>query len=251
MFRKTSKRASWGQVARNYWEKLVCKILVPGEPGCCPSEGEILSAYNEMKVRHPECRCNILKAGSIGLYKVLSGDLFQRGERITGIRIAMPLVVANSSIEFIFSSSLFYVHFCSDGIAPFSHTIDICDLGKSIGNFEAFITNFPAHLAGLEQERIEFEKRLKIEKMAKLSIRTGVSQILSPLGYDWDLVDKGEYFTLRIGLGKKKLVEMTLNDKNFTKRIPIIPHVLENVENFLENLTFPIDISMTKGLVKL
>ena len=64
-------------------------------------------------------------------------------------------------------------------------------------------------------------------------------------------MDKGEYFTLRIGLGKKKLVEMTLNDKNFTKRIPIIPHVLENVENFLENLTFPIDISMTKGLVKL
>lgn len=251
MFRKTSKRASWGQVARHYWEKQVCGILVPGERGCSPSEGEILSAYNEMKARHPECRCNILKAGNVGLYKMVPGDLFQRSDRITGIMIAMPLGASNSSIGFMLSSSLFYVHFCTEGIAPFSHSVDICDLSKTIENFEAFIDNYPAHLAGLEQEKIEFEKRLKIEKMAKLSIKTGVSQVMAPLGYEWDLVDKGEYFTLRIGLGKKKLMEMTLNDKNFTKRIPIIPQMLQNVENLLKNLTFPVDISMSKGLVKL
>ena len=251
MFRKMSKRTSWGEVARNYWEKLVCGIPIPGERGSWPSEGEILSAYNEMKVRHPECRCNILKAGAPSKQKTSSGDLFQRGDRITGIMIAMPLGTSNSSIGLMLSSSLFYVHFSTDGIAPFSHAVDICDLAKTIENFEAFITNFPTHLADLEQEKIEFEKRLKIEKMAKLSIKTGVSQVMSPLSYEWDLVDKGEYFTLRIGLGKKKLVEMTLNDKNFTKRIPTISQMLQNVENFLKNLTFPVDISMNKGLVKL
>lgn len=74
---------------------------------------------------------------------------------------------------------------------------------------------------------------------------------MAPLGYEWDLVDKGEYFTLRIGLRKKKLVEMTLNGKNFTKRIPSIPQMLQNVENLLNNLTFPIEISINKEIVKL
>jgi hypothetical protein len=251
MFRKMSKRTSWGEVARNYWEKLVCGIPIPGERGSWPSEGEILSAYNEMKVRHPECRCNILKAGAPSKQKTSSGDLFQRGDRITGIWIIRLLESTDVVLEFFMSSSDLYVCLKRNGLHSILVRSTTCDLQQTMRNFEAFITNFPTHLADLEQEKIEFEKRLKIEKMAKLSIRTGVSQILSPLGYDWDLVDKGEYFTLRIGLGKKKLVEMTLNDKNFTKRIPIIPHVLENVENFLENLTFPIDISMTKGLVKL
>jgi hypothetical protein len=251
MFRKTSKRASWWQVDHDYWEKIVGKILVPGERGCYPSEGEILSAYNEMTARQPECKCKILKAGPFSKPKTTSGDLFQQGDRITGIWIIRLLESTDIVLEFFMSSSELYVCFKRKGFPSIHVRSATCDLQQTMKNFEAFIDNYPAHLAGLEQEKIEFEKRLKIEKMAKLSIKTGVSQVMAPLGYEWDLVDKGEYFTLRIGLRKKKLVEMTLNDKNFTKRIPIIPQMLQNVENFLKNLTFPVDISMNKGLVKL
>jgi hypothetical protein len=248
MFRKTSKRASWGQVDHDYWKKIVGEIMVQAEPGRFPSEGEILSAYNEMTTRHPECKCKILKMEIPGKSKTSSGDLFQQGDRITGIWIIRLLESIEVVLEFFMSSSGLYVCFKRKGLPSVLVKSSTCDLQQTMKNFEAFIDNYPAHLAGLEQEKIEFEKRLKIEKMAKLSIKTGVSQVMSSLGYEWNLVDKGDYFTLRIGLGKKKLVEMTLNDKNFTKRIPNIPHVLENVENFLKNLTFPVEISISKGL---
>ena len=234
MFRKTGKKASWIQIAFNYWEKIVGEILVPAEPGSYPSEGEIFSAYNEMTTRHPECKCNILKAGKFGQSKTNSGDLFQRGDRITGIWIIRLLESTDVVLEFFMSASP-YVCFKRKGLPSVLVQSSTCDLQQTMKNFEAFIDNYPAHLAGLEQEKIEFEKRLKIKKMAKLSIKTGVSQVMSSLGYEWDLVDKGGYFVLRIGLDKKKLVEMTLNDKNFTKRIPIIPQMLQNVENFLKN----------------
>ena len=251
MFRKTGKKASWIQIAFNYWEKIVGEILVPAEPGSYPSEGEILSAYNEMTTRHPECKCNILKAGKFGKSKTNSGDLFQRGDRITGIWIIQLLESTDVVLEYFMSSSDLYVCFKRKGLPSVLVQSSTCDLQQTMKKFEAFIDNYPAHLAGLEQEKIEFEKRLKIEKMAKLSIKTGVSQIMSPLGYEWDLVDKGDYFALRIGLGKKKTVEMTLNAKNFTKRVPAIPENLKNIETLLKNLTFPVEISMNKGLVKL
>jgi hypothetical protein len=47
------------------------------------------------------------------------------------------------------------------------------------------------------------------------------------------------------------MVEISLNDKNFTKRIPAIPEVIKSVESLLETLPFPVDISMTKGILKL
>ena len=250
MFRKTGKKASWIQIAYNYWEKIVGEILVPAEPGSYPSEGEILGAYNELTTRHPECRCKILKTEIPGQSKTSSGELFQRGDRITGIWIIRLLESTDVVLEFFMSASL-YVCLKRKGLPSVLVQSSTCDLQQTMKNFEAFIDNYPAHLAGLEQEKIEFEKRLKIEKMAKLSIKTGVSQIMSPLGYEWDLVDKGDYFTLRVGLGKKKMVEMTLNAKNFTKRVPAIPENLKNIETLLKKLTFPVEISMNKGLVKL
>ena len=251
MFRKTKKNASWSQIAHGYWEKIVGEILVPGERGCYPSEGEILSAYNEMTTRHPECRCNILKAGASGKPKTASGNQFQQGDRISGIWIVRLLGSTDVVLEFFMSSAQLYVHFKHKGMPSIIVRSATCDLQQTMKNFEAFIDNYLIHLVGLEQEKIEFEKRLKIEKMAKLSIRTGVSQVMSPLGYEWDLQDKREYFALRIGLGKKKLVEMTLNAKNFTKRVPVIPETLEKIEKLLKDLTFPVEISMNKGLTKL
>ena len=75
--------------------------------------------------------------------------------------------------------------------------------------------------------------------------------MMSQLGYEWNLADRGKFFLLQIELGEKRMVEISLNDKNFTKRIPAIPEVIKSVESLLETLPFPVDISMTKGILKL
>ncbi len=248
---KHFKERAFEQVEYNYWKKLVGEILVSGEPGSYPSEGEILSAYNEMSARHPECKCKILKAKNLGQPKPSSECLFQRGDKISGIWIIRQMGSTDDVLEFFMSSAQLYVSLKHKGLPSIFVRSATCNLQQTMKNFEDFIDNYLLHLVGLEQEKIEFEKMLKIEKMAKLSIRTGVSQVLSSLSYEWNLVDKGECFALRIGLGKKKLVEMSLNDKNFTKRIPAIPEMLKNIEGLLKIMPFPVDISMTKELLKL
>ncbi len=177
------------------------------------------------------------------------------GDRIDSIKITALLDAVGSFIELTLRFTNFCVDFRVDlsksGIGTFSDICYTCDLMQTMKNMESFIDNFPEYLAAYQKEEIEFEKMFKIEQMAKASIKAGVAQVLTSLGYEWDLVDKGEYFALRIGIGKKKLVEMTLNDKNFTKRLSLLPETLKNIENLLKNLTFPVEISMNKELVKL
>lgn len=243
------KKESFEQVAHKYWEKLVCGLLVSGERGCAPSEGEILCAYNEIKNRFPECKCNIVRSGK-SQGKALQQDMFQQGDKICGIRIITELNAANSSIEFILSDSLYYVHFSTEGIDSFSHRIDTCDLLPTMKNIENFTNNFPAYFATLETKKIEFVKKAKLKEMANSSLKACVSQMLSPLGYEWNLTDKGKYFSLQIKISEKRIIEISLNEKNFTKRIPVIPEILKNIENLLNTLPFPIDISMTKEFLK-
>ena len=237
------KKQTFGQEARKYWENLVRGILVPGERGCAPSEGEVLGMYNDMKTRHPDCKCNILRSGKG------HGGMVQPGDKISGIRIVFSLD-AGASVEFVLASSLYYVHFNAYGIAPFSHQVDTCDLSQTMKNIEDFVNNFPEHLVALEKKKIEFEKNAKLKEMARLSLKTCVAQMMSQMGYEWDLSDRGKYFLLRIEVGPKRMVEISLNDKNFAKRIPVIPEMLKNIERMLEKMPFPVDISMTKGFLK-
>lgn len=80
MLRKTSPRASWCQIAHDYWEKLVGEIFVPG------------------------------------MLKNSSGDLFQRGDRVSGIWIIELLESRDVVLEFFMSSASLYVSFKHNGL---------------------------------------------------------------------------------------------------------------------------------------
>ena len=110
-------------------------------------------------------------------------------------------------------------------------------------NIEDFVNNFPAHLAAFEKKKIEFEKKAKLKEMAKLSLKTCVSQMMEELGYGWNLSDKGKFFLLRVTLGEKRMVEVSLNEKNLAKRISVLPGMLKKIEGLLETMPFPVNIS--------
>ena len=119
---KLSKERVFERTVRKYWEKLVNGILVPGERGCTPSEGEVLSVYNELKERHPECECFILRTGE------KSGEFYQQGDKIGGIRIIQQLGSVGS-IEFRLSGN-FHVRLEIEGFMPFFRTEACCDLAQ-------------------------------------------------------------------------------------------------------------------------
>ena len=237
MIKKKSKERSFDQFARKYWEKLVNGILVPGERGCVPSEGEVLSVYNELKELHPECECIIVRTGKG------SGEFFQQGDKIAGIRIVRQLGSVGS-IEFCLSGN-FHVRLEIEGFMPFFRTETNCSLTQTISNFENFIDNFPRYMEGLERKKLEFEKNNKLEEMAKSGIQATVSQLLTPMGYRWDLVERERDFLLKIG-GRGTRIEFTLNRRNFAKRLAELPDVLGQIEALSKNMTFPMNIEIIK-----
>ena len=237
MIKKKSKERSFDQFARKYWEKLVNGILVPGERGCVPSEGVVLSVYNELKERHPECECIIVRTGKG------SGEFFQQGDKIAGIRIVRQLDSVGT-IEFRLSTD-FHVRLEIEGFMPFFRTEACCDLSQTISNFENFIDNFPRYMEGLERKKLEFEKNNKLEEMAKSGIQATVSQLLTPMGYRWDLVERERDFLLKIG-GRGTRIEFTLNRRNFAKRLAELPDVLGQIEALSKNMTFPMNIEIIK-----
>ena len=237
MIKKKSKERSFDQFARKYWEKLVNGILVPGERGCVPSEGEVLSVYNELKESQPECECIIVRTGKG------SGEFFQQGDKIAGIRIVRQLGLVGS-IEFCLSGN-FHVRLEIEGFMPFFRTEANCDLTQTISNFENFIDNFPRYMEVLERKKLEFEKNNKLEEMAKSGIQATVSQLLTPMGYRWDLVERERDFLLKIGRRGTR-IEFTLNRKNFTTRVAELPDALGQIEALSKNMTFPMNIEIIK-----
>ena len=144
---RMSKERAFQQVARKYWEKFFNGFLVPGERGYVPSEGEMLGVYNELKERHPECECFILRTGK------RSGEFYQQGDKIAGIRIVRQLD-SIGSIEFRMSID-FYMRLEIEGLSPFFRTEVNCDLAQTISNFEEFIDRFPSYMEGFEKKKIE------------------------------------------------------------------------------------------------
>ena len=234
---KLYKERIFQQTTRKYWEKFVSGILVPGERGYVPSEGEILGAYNELKERYPECECIILRTGTH------SGEFYQQGDKIDGIRIVRHFD-SIGSIEFRLSTD-FHVRLDIKGIFPLFRTEVNCNLAQTISNFGEFIDRFPSYMEGCEKKKIEFEKSCKLEDMAKSSIRTIVSQLLPPMGYRWDLVERGRDYLLKIG-GHGAWIEFTLNRKNFTTRIAELPDVLRQIEHLTKKLTFSLNVEIMK-----
>lgn len=230
----------FGLIAHRYWEKLVNGILVPGERGCTPSEGEILGAYNGLKERYPECECFVLRAGKG------SGEFFQQGDKIGGIRIKMVFDSEGSSIEFVLTSN-YYVRFALGGwLIPYTRSATRCDLARTMQNLEDFIEKYPINREKLEQKKLEFEKSAKLEELAKNSLRACVSQTMAQTGRKWELVERGRQFLLRIGMGDGNFFEMAMNRRNFAKRISALPEVMGQVDTLFKTLPFPVDISMKK-----
>lgn len=234
-------------ITTSYWDKRVNKILVHGERGTFPCEGEILGAFNELKYRKPENKYSVLTIVE------QQKTLFQRDDKINEIKLRKKL---NSfhSVELVINFEATLRLSISDStqhVRSFSYSSPTINLQETLKNLDAFVENFPKFLEDFNILEINNAKKAKLNNIAKLSIHTAVEQVMSETPYEWDLVDKGDFHSLRIGMGKKNMVQMTLNSRNFTKRVSALADALHAVEELFDTLPFPMDITMSKEFVKL
>ena len=234
-------------ITTSYWDKLVNKILVRGKRGTFPCEGEILGAFNELKYRRPEHKY------SVSTVIDRQGTQFRRGDKIKELKLRKTLDPIHS-IELIINLQATLRLSTSDSAQQdhsFIYSSPTINLQETLKNLDAFVENFPKFLEDFNILEINNAKKAKLNNIAKLSIRTAVTQVMSGTPYEWDLVDKGEFHSLRIGMGKKNMVQMTLNSRNFAKRISSLADALHTLETLFDTLPFPMDITMSKEFVKL
>lgn len=242
--------SAWGKVdpfkefAVRFWKRKVEGIIATGEWGSRPSEGELLSAYNDIKSRHPECKCAIEYAKK-GLTRFLLP-----GDKVNEIRITRTITsdtYGNVTIEFS-ASTIFCVTFILKGNIPLIvKTSNYCNLSQTMARFEEFIENLPKNLTTFEKKYLENEKKKKLAVLTKNSIQASVKQLLATTAYTWELTEKGRQHELTVHMGESKAVKLTLNSRNFVKRISALQEVLAKTETFMESLPFPLDFTMTKA----
>ena len=223
-----------------YWDKITGKILVPGGRGDFPCEGVFLSAFNELKYRNPERKYSITTIGD------RQGNLFQQGCKINEIKLKKNFG-STHSIELVvnFQATLrLSINDSAQHERSFSYSSLTINLQETLKNLDAFVENFPKFLEDFNILEINNAKKTKLDNMAKLSIKTVVEQVMSGTPYKWKLTDKGEYFSLQVGMGHNKTVTLTLNSRNFAKRVSSLADALHAVETLFEELSFPMDITM-------
>ena len=60
--------------------------------------------------------------------------------------------------------------------------------------------------------------------------------------HEWNLVEENDRFLLQIKTKHHKMIEISLNEKNFVQKMPEIPSAITQIERFLESAPFPVDI---------
>jgi len=232
---------STNSLVSNYWGRLVNRILVRGQSINSLSEGEILCAFNELKNRRPEHRYSVKAVGE------KQGAMFQQGDKIQEIRIAKSLD-AMVSVELLVNFQA-TVRLSVKDYSSISYSLPTIDLQNTLENLERFVDEFPKNFERFEKALVENEKNAKIVAMAKVSIKAAIEQLFASTHYEWELVESGKFYSLRVGMGEN-VVSMTLNDKNFARRIPVLLDALRQVESLVDSLSFPMDIAMGKKFVK-
>lgn len=243
MVNKNNKDRSFERIARRYWEKLVVDVIAPGPRGYSPSEGEMLSACNDIKSKYPECKC------IIEYDKKRRRRQLQQGDKIKDITIVWTIAsstLGNVSIGFG-GLRVNYVFFNINGIRPLVVRMAAsCDLVQTVKNLEEFIEKLPDRIEDFEKQHLENEKKKKLVEITKRTIQASVEQVLSATPYTWDLLDKGKSFDLTVHMGAHNTVKVALDGRNFMKRMRMLQGTLKQVETFFDTLEIPVEILMKK-----
>ena len=133
--------------------------------------------------------------------------------------------------------------------------IENLDVDATLDSIRAWVGNYQEYKAGAEriaeEKRTEELKQQKLAEMASKSIETIVPQMMAESGYEWNLESEykrygcggvPERYILRIKTKSHKMIEITLSQKNFAKKIPEIMNVVRQFEQLLEQAPFAVNI---------
>ncbi len=113
-------------------------------------------------------------------------------------------------------------------------------------NLVKFVDEFPNYNERLSRIITEIEKEQKLEEIARDTIRATVSHIMESSKYSWNLTKDENTFSLEVSINDEYTVEMNFNTQNYLERIQDLQGSLKQTENFLKEISFPIEIKFQR-----
>jgi hypothetical protein len=224
-----------------FWQPLVKKIYAYNTDGIFPSKEDVCAAF----IRLQKARLNVgfeisYKQKSRGYRECDKTQTICISKSFEG-RGSINLIV-NCEAEFL------SIHFEYANIVAFNVPFrrSQCDLGATLDNLANFIEKFPSYCKQSSRIIMEIEKEQKLEEIARNTIRATVSQIMEFSKYSWNLAEDENTFSLEVSINDEYSVEMNLNTQNYLERIPALQGFLNQIENFLKEIPFPIEIKFQR-----
>ena len=117
-----------------------------------------------------------------------------------------------------------------------------CNLDATLENLVKFVDEFPNYNEQSSRIIMEIEKEQKLKEIAQNTIRATVSNIMNSTKHQWKLFESENSFLLEVAFDKGYTIQMSFGIQNYLERIPALQNVLEQTENFLKEIPFPISI---------
>ena len=221
----------------NFWQPLVKEIYAPNADVIFLHRRDVLAAFKRLQKAKPNYGFEIS-------YKQESKG-YRNCDKSQVVCLRKSLGGA-ASIEFLVDCDAKYlsIRFCHIDAGKFNVPYERCwcNLEATLENLVKFVDEFPNYNEQSSRIIMEFEKEQKLKEIAQNTIRATVSHIMNSTKHQWKLFETGKSFLLEVAFDKGYTIQMSFDIQNYLERIPTLQNVLEQTENFLKEIPFPISI---------
>lgn len=117
-----------------------------------------------------------------------------------------------------------------------------CNLDATLENLVKFVDEFPNYNEQSSRIITEIEKEQMLKEIAQNTIQATISHIMNSTKHQWKLIEFENCFSLEVAFDRGYTIQRSFGIQNYFERIPALQNVLEQTENFLKEIPFPISI---------
>ncbi|WP_406538826.1 hypothetical protein [Fibrobacter sp.] len=221
----------------DFWQSLVKKIYAQNADAIFTHKRDVLAAFKRLQKARPDYGFEIS-------YKQESKG-YRDCDKSQVICLRKSLSCA-ASIEFLVDCDAKYLSIRFSHIDAGNFNVPYercwCNLDATLENLVKFVDEFPNYNEQSSRIIMEIEKEQKLKEIAQNTIRAMVSNIMNSTKHQWKLFESENSFLLEVAFDKGYTIQMSFDIQNYLERIPALQNVLEQTENFLKEIPFPISI---------
>lgn len=221
----------------NFWQPLVKKIYAQNADAIFTHKRDVLAALKRLQKAKPDYGFEIsYKQESKGYRDCDKSQIICLSKSIDGV----------ASIEFLVDCDAKYLSIRFSHIDAGSFNVPyercLCNFEATLENLVKFVDEFPNYNEQSSRIIMEIEKEQKLKEIAQNTIRATISYIMNSTKYQWNLSEFENSFSLEVTFDKGCTIQMSFDIQNYLERISVLQNVLEQTENYIKEIPFPISI---------